>query len=297
VVGRARDPEDARQADEVDPRWSPCADGGGSRGGGEEQRAEQEKGDESRGDRASDRSGAAVSRAVRARGTEGPPRISIVVPALDEEGEISRALATTRAPEVADVLVVDGGSRDRTVAVAAALADRVVAADRGRASQMNAGAAATSGEVLLFLHADTWLPAGFGRAICEAIDAGAVAGRFDVELRGRHAGLPLVAAMMNWRSRLTRMATGDQAIFVRRDVFRAIGGYAAIPLMEDVDLSRRLRRAGPYAALRLKVSTSGRRWEDGGLVRTIVLMWRLRFAFWRGVPAERLAALYARAGS
>jgi rSAM/selenodomain-associated transferase 2 len=220
--------------------------------------------------------------------------ISIVVPVLDEADEIAATLASAADPEVGEVIVVDGGSRDGTCEIAAGLGHRVIAAPRGRAAQMNAGATRAHGEVLLFLHGDTRLPPGFGAQVRAAVAAGAVAGRFDVDLRGRHGLLPVVAELINARSRLTRMATGDQAMFVRRDVFASLGGFAAIPLMEDVELSGRLRRAGPYAALRARVSTSGRRWEEHGVARTVALMWALRFAFWCGVPAERLARHYRR---
>jgi rSAM/selenodomain-associated transferase 2 len=222
--------------------------------------------------------------------------LSVVVPALDEEHEIAATLRAARAPGVLEVLVVDGGSTDATVPIARELADDVLTGARGRAAQMNLGAARARGETLLFLHADTRLPGGFAAAIDEALRSGAVGGRFDVELRGTHPLLPLVASLINLRSRLTRIFTGDQAIFVRRDAFVRLGGFAPIPLMEDVDLSRRLRRLGAIASLRLCVSTSARRWEEHGVVRTIVLMWALRLAFACGVPPERLAARYRRHG-
>jgi rSAM/selenodomain-associated transferase 2 len=223
--------------------------------------------------------------------------ISVVVPALDEEEEIAATLASAADPAVLEVIVVDGGSRDATAEIARRLGHRVLTGPRGRALQMNAGAAVARGDVLLFLHADTRLPAGFGAAIEGAVARGAVAGRFDVVLRGRHPWLRVVAALMNARSRATRIATGDQAIFVRRDAFDAMGGFAAIPLMEDIELSRRLRAVGPYAALRARVSTSARRWEENGVARTVLLMWRLRFAYFCGVPAERLAQRYRRHGA
>lgn len=222
--------------------------------------------------------------------------LSIVVPALDEEQEIAATLRAARAPGVLEVLVVDGGSTDATVPIARELADEVLTGARGRAAQMNLGAARARGDTLLFLHADTRLPAGFAAAIAEAVGAGAVGGRFDVELRGRHPLLPLVASLMNLRSRLTRVCTGDQAVFVRRDAFLRLGGFAPIPLMEDVDLTSRLRRLGAIAALRQRASTSARRWEEHGVVRTILLMWALRLAFACGVAPERLAARYRRHG-
>ena len=228
---------------------------------------------------------------------DGPgigPRISIVVPALDEAERIVAALGSVREPGVCEVIVVDGGSGDDTVKCAAAAADRVLHSVRGRAAQMNAGADVAGGDVLLFLHADTRLPAGFAAAVQDAIERGAIGGRFDVALEGEHPFLQVIAFLMNARSRLTRISTGDQAIFVRRDVFSRLGGFAAIPLMEDVELTRRLRRLGPLAALRLRVRTSARRWETNGVVRTIVLMWALRFAYACGVSPERLARAYRR---
>lgn len=222
------------------------------------------------------------------------PAISIVVPALDEAERIVEVLRSVREPGVREVIVVDGGSADETAARAATVADRVLRSARGRAVQMNAGADAASGDVLLFLHADTRLPAGFAAAVQQAVERGAIGGRFDVVLEGEHPFLPVVAFLMNARSRLTRISTGDQAIFVRRDVFAKLGGFAPIPLMEDVELTGRLRRLGPLAALRLRVRTSARRWEINGVARTIVLMWRLRLAYACGVPPERLARAYRR---
>lgn len=218
--------------------------------------------------------------------------VSVIVPALDEESEIESALESIGLDDGHEIVVVDGGSTDSTCARAAALGVRVVSSPPGRARQMNAGAQATAGELLLFLHADTRLPHGWAAAVRRAAEAGAVAGRFDVELRGRHPMLRVVGAFMNFRSRRSRIYTGDQAIFVRRTVFEAIGGYEDVPLMEDIALSRRLKREGPIASLRERVSTSGRRWETSGVVRTIVLMWGLRFAYFIGVPPERLARWY-----
>jgi rSAM/selenodomain-associated transferase 2 len=222
-----------------------------------------------------------------------PTRISIVMPVLDEAGHIAAALAAL-APlraQGAELIVVDGGSRDGTPALCRGLADAVLAAPCGRAVQMNAGARAASGAVLLFLHADTALPEGALTLIAQA-QGRAAWGRFDVTISGRSRLLPVVAALMNARSRLTGIATGDQALFVRRDAFDAVGGFPEQPLMEDIELSKRLRRVGAPACLRAKVRTSGRRWDRRGVWRTIVLMWRLRLLYWLGVPAERLAAAY-----
>lgn len=221
-------------------------------------------------------------------------KLSIVIPVLDEAERIGGHLAALRTlrAEGVEVVVVDGGSSDGTLACAATLADQAIVARRGRARQMNAGAAAARGSVLLFLHADTALPQGACRAIAAAIEGGAQWGRFDVRIAGRHFMLRLVAAMMNWRSRLTGIATGDQAIFIRREAFDAVGGYPDIPLMEDIRLSALLRRRSPPACLRLRVTTSGRRWDTHGILRTVLTMWCLRLAFFFGVSPDRLARRY-----
>jgi rSAM/selenodomain-associated transferase 2 len=223
--------------------------------------------------------------------------LSIIIPALNEAASLARLLPELSAREpAAEVLVVDGGSDDDTRAVVARLpAVRWLTSPRGRARQMNAGAAAARGDVLLFLHADTMLPAGAGAAVLEALrDPHVVGGRFDVRLHSRRPLLALVGLMMNLRSRLSGIATGDQAIFVRRAAFEALHGYADIPLMEDIDLTRRLKRRGRLAALRLRVTTSARKWEREGVVRTIVLMWTLRLLYALGVGPARLHRWYYR---
>jgi rSAM/selenodomain-associated transferase 2 len=222
-----------------------------------------------------------------------PTDISVIVPALNEAEAIEPALRSARAPAVREIIVVDGGSSDDTAAKAAALADRVMSAPRGRALQMNAGAAAARGAVLLFLHADTVLPPGFDVAVCSSLaDPRCVAGRFDVVLSPSSPLLWLTGELINLRSRWSRIATGDQAIFVRRDVFEAMGGFQPIPLMEDVDLSRRLKRRGRFACLRQRVMTSSRRWRRDGVARTILLMWLLRLLHFCGVSPSSLRRLY-----
>lgn len=221
------------------------------------------------------------------------PCWSIIVPVLDEAAGIVpalRRLAPQRA-QGAELIVVDGGSSDATVALARPLADLVLQSARGRAPQMNAGARHARGTALLFLHADTALPAAAGAMLLEAL-ARRHWGRFDVAIDGAHPILRVVAALMNLRSRLTGIATGDQAIFVRRDSFLALGGYAALPLMEDIEFCQRLKRLGPPANLRARVVTSGRRWEQCGVWRTILLMWRLRLAYFWGADPNLLARVY-----
>ncbi len=221
-------------------------------------------------------------------------RLSIVIPVLNEAERIAshlRSLACFRE-RGAEIVVVDGGSSDGTASAAKGLADAILSAPRGRGSQMNAGASAAKGDILLFLHADTCLPESADALVAEAIRRGRPWGRFDVAIEGRHGLLRLVALMMNARSRLTGIATGDQAIFVTRSAFAEVGGYPDIPLMEDIALSRALKRLGPPGCLRSRVTTSGRRWERQGVLRTIARMWCLRLAFFLGADPQRLARAY-----
>jgi rSAM/selenodomain-associated transferase 2 len=223
------------------------------------------------------------------------PRLTIVVPTLNEAERIVACLQKLRKLRKggAELIVADGGSTDATVVLAKPWADRVLVGPRGRAKQMNHGASVAAGDVLLFLHADTSLPPDARAALDAALaDAKVQWGRFDVQIDGASPLLKQVAALMNLRSRWSGIATGDQAIFVRREAFQRTGGFPDQPLMEDIELSKRLRKLSPPACLRQRVITSGRRWERHGVLRTIVLMWMLRALYWVGLPAERLARLY-----
>jgi len=192
------------------------------------------------------------------------------------------------------IIVVDGGSNDGTPEIARPDADIVLSSQRGRARQMNAGAQVASGKVLLFLHADTLLPQGFPALLNRVLaDPQVVGGRFDVRLDAPGWPFRLIETLMNVRSRLTRIATGDQAIFVQREIFLAVGGYPEVALMEDLELSKKLKRVGKIACLRERVVTSARRWQRDGVWRTIVLMWTLRLGHFLGVPPEQLKAFYA----
>jgi rSAM/selenodomain-associated transferase 2 len=222
-------------------------------------------------------------------------KISIVVPALDEAPRIAATLAPLQElrGEDLEVLVVDGGSRDDTPRVAAPLADQVLESPRGRARQMNRGAAAATGQVLLFLHADTGLTPASVEALRSEMRASDRAwGRFDLELGGHRRLLHFFAFLIRWRSRITGVATGDQAIFVSREAFERVGGYPEVPLMEDVALTKRLRRESRPLCLEARVVTSSRRWEEHGIWKTVLLMWSLRLAYFLGADPRKLVKIY-----
>ena len=222
-------------------------------------------------------------------------RLSIVIPVLNEADGVACFLASLQLLRHAghEVIVADGNSSDDTVQLAAPLADHIVKSLRGRARQMNAGAAVASGNVILFLHADSRLSEHGIAAIAAGIDAsGRRWGRFNVELTGDRFLFRVVEWFMNTRSRLTGIATGDQGMFVERKLFESIGGFPVIPLMEDIALSTRLKRIEPPICLNATIKTSSRRWEQQGTWRTIWLMWRLRYAYWRGANPSTLAQIY-----
>jgi rSAM/selenodomain-associated transferase 2 len=221
--------------------------------------------------------------------------LSIIIPTLNEAENLRRLLPRVVAtyPQ-AQIILVDGGSSDDTREVVSRFPRvRFLTSAPGRAKQMNAGAQAAQGEVLLFLHADTFLPPGTQAAIRDALaDPGVVGGRFDVRFDRERPIFRIIAALMNLRSRLSGISTGDQALFVRRRTFEGLGGYPDIPLMEDVELTRRLKRQGRLASLRAQVITSARKWEREGVLRTILLMWILRFLYFAGADPARLHACY-----
>lgn len=228
-------------------------------------------------------------------GAEHSKSLSIIIPVLNEAAHISTLLKSLSGYRRAgaEIIVVDGGSSDATRALAQGMADQVIDSARGRACQMNAGAAASRGDVLLFLHADTILPPMATTLILAGLGEDRhVWGRFDVRIEGQARMLKIIALLMNWRSRLTGIATGDQAIFVRRDAFQAVGGFPDQPLMEDIELSHRLKDLSTPVCISEKVTTSGRRWEARGMWRTILLMWSLRLLYWLGTAPEKLARAY-----
>jgi rSAM/selenodomain-associated transferase 2 len=220
-------------------------------------------------------------------------RLTIVLPVLNEAAIIVgalRALAPLRI-RGAEIIVADGGSTDGTPHLAEPFSDRVITAPQGRGAPLNAGAAVGTGDALLFLHADTLVPGDADRLIAAALTRRAW-GRFDLRIAGQHPFLAVIARMINWRSRLTGIATGDQAIFVTREAFIAVGGFPDLPLMEDIAISRRLKRLCRPFCIATPAVTSGRRWERNGIVRTILLMWRLRLAYYLGVEPALLAQRY-----
>ena len=222
-------------------------------------------------------------------------KLSIIIPTLNEAPQLRDTLKPLRALQTRghEVIVVDGGSSDHTSVIAREFADQVIDSARGRAHQMNAGAAVASGDVLLFLHADTQLPDQADRLIAGALLDGKTSwGRFDVCLSGGQILLRVVETLMNFRSRISSIATGDQAIFVRRALFVQLGGYPEIPLMEDIALCKLLKRAARPANLSARVVTSSRRWEQRGIIRTVVLMWRMRLAYALGASPQQLAKIY-----
>ena len=225
-------------------------------------------------------------------------KLSIIVPALNEAENIGACLERLQPLRQSghELIVVDGGSADETLAIAHSLADKVLVAPRGRAQQMNAGAGIASGEVLVFLHADTILPVQAAdtieRACQRKCSDGVLWGRFDVRLSGRRMLYRLIEALINLRSRLTAVATGDQVIFIQRSLFQHVGGYPDIALMEDVAISKQLRSIARPFCLRPPVVTSSRRWEKQGIASTILLMWKLRLLYFCGVSPERLLKMY-----
>ena len=222
------------------------------------------------------------------------PKLTIIVPVLNEAKLIVQCLeqlAPLRTQGV-EIIVVDGGSNDNTPDLAKALSDQILSSPRGRAQQMNVGAHAARSPLLLFLHVDTTLPNAAEQHIYDAMTGRRAWGRFDIRIEGKHPLLRFIAWSMNLRSRLTGIATGDQAIFVRREVFNRCGGFPPLPLMEDIALSQRLKHESHPVCLRARVTTSGRRWENHGVLRTIVLMWWLRLAYFCGTDPTQLATRY-----
>ncbi len=230
--------------------------------------------------------------------------ISIIIPALNEAQHIERTIASAQAHEPlstvsVEIIVVDGGSTDATVEIAQALGARIIIAGQGRAHQMNVGAQAATGQILLFLHADTYLPAGFDRLIRTALQQPqakspktTIAGAFELKIDGDAKGLRLVEWGVKWRSRWRQMPYGDQAIFLRTETFQEIGGFPKMPLMEDFELISRLQKLGAIQILPASVVTSDRRWRQKGVLKTTILNRIIVMAYLLGVAPDRLAQWY-----
>jgi rSAM/selenodomain-associated transferase 2 len=222
-------------------------------------------------------------------------KLSIIIPTLNEAAIIGSSLAALKALRQAghEIIVVDGGSQDETVQLAKSIAGQICIANKGRASQMNKGAEIANGDVLVFLHADSSLPPNADSLIIEGlIHSNKSWGRFDVQLTGSQPFLRIVETLMNWRSRISGIATGDQCLFVSRELFDHIGGFPEIALMEDIAISKRLKRSGQPLCIKRRVITSSRRWERQGTLRTVLLMWRLRAGYFLGESPEHLARRY-----
>ena len=218
---------------------------------------------------------------------------SIIIPTLNEEKTIESCLSALQPlRNNCEIIIVDGGSIDNTRVIARSLADKVVSSDKGRARQMNNGARYASGNVLIFLHADTSLPENALQLIQQKLNSSRKWGRFDIQLSGKHFMLKVIAQMMNWRSRLTGIATGDQVIFVTRLAFEKAGQYPEINLMEDIAICKALKKISPPICLKAKVISSGRRWERYGIYKTILLMWNIRLRYFFGADPQILAFLY-----
>jgi rSAM/selenodomain-associated transferase 2 len=220
-------------------------------------------------------------------------KFSIIIPAINEEKAIKCCLSAIQPlRNNSEIIIVDGGSTDNTRVVAKPLADKVITSEKSRARQMNNGARQASGDVLIFLHADTCLPENALQLIQQQLGNSGKWGRFDIQLSGKHFMLKVIAQMMNWRSRLTGIATGDQVIFVTRQAFEEAGQYPEIALMEDIALCKALKKISPPVCLNAKVSSSSRRWERNGIYTTILLMWSLRLRYFLGADPQTLAFFY-----
>ena len=226
--------------------------------------------------------------------SETAVKISIIIPVLNEEASLSRISSYLQSIQHQghEVIVVDGGSVDNTLAIAYEVTDRVIISKAGRALQMNSGASTASGDVLLFLHADTFLPDDTVQIISDLSQRKHYWGRFDVRLSSSKYVYRLIEGLMNLRSCITSIATGDQAIFVEKNLFDRVQGFPEIALMEDVEISRRLKRISKPVCMKQKVVTSSRRWETNGVVATVLLMWKLRLYYYFGVSPDKLNQLY-----
>ena len=220
-------------------------------------------------------------------------KISIIIPVLNEAGAIANTLASIHNADNVEVIVVDGGSEDETVAIVQELGIKVLSSIRGRANQMNAGAAAAMGDILLFLHADTLLPDNFDKMVRQALSSkNNIAGAFELAIDGDMRSLRIIETMVNWRSRYLQMPYGDQAIFLNKNVFEHLGGFSNLPIMEDFEFVRRLQRLVKIDILPAKVLTSGRRWQKLGVLKTTLINQLIIIGYFLGVTPGKLARWY-----
>jgi len=221
-------------------------------------------------------------------------KLSVIVPVINEEMNLSRIAGCLRSviEQGHEVIIVDGGSTDNTLTIAYDITDTIIISKKGRALQMNNGASVASGNVVLFLHADTLLPENVAEIISDVYVGENFWGRFDVRLSNEKYVYRLIECMMNMRSSLTSIVTGDQAMFFEKNLFDRIGGFPEIALMEDVEISRQLKKISKPVRLKSKVVTSSRRWETNGVVATVLLMWKLRLYYFFGVSPEKLSQMY-----
>jgi rSAM/selenodomain-associated transferase 2 len=220
--------------------------------------------------------------------------LSFVIPVLNEESIIASLLGSLQTYRLrgAEIVLVDGGSSDKTIAMAQPWVDKLVTSKAGRARQMNSGAKVVTRKYLCFLHADTQLPDNAGERLLAFMASDCCWGRFDIRLSGSRWMFVVISTLINWRSRLSGIATGDQAIFMTYQAFAAVDGFPTIPLMEDVAISRKLKLLGQPYFIDSPVTTSSRRWEKNGICKTILLMWKLRWQYYRGVSPEKLYDQY-----
>lgn len=218
------------------------------------------------------------------------------MPVFNEAQLLPEKLTSLKALNADEMVFIDGGSTDGTQQLLEASGVTWYTGVRGRAAQMNLGAGKCKSDIILFIHIDTEIDENNISAIKSAMKQQDLAGgRFDIRLSGHHPAYRIISWFINIRSRWSKISTGDQAMFVRRAMFEQMGGFADLPLMEDVEFSKRLKRQGNVACLRQRVTTSSRRWQQHGIIRTVLLMWRLRLLYWLGTPAEKLAAMYQNA--
>ena len=221
--------------------------------------------------------------------------ISIIIPALNEAANIAKTVSLAQKGSNVEIIIVDGGSQDETMAIAKSLNVKVLSASPGRAIQMNTGAAIATGDILLFLHADTMLPPNFDQMVTKILaESAIVAAAFELKIDAKIGGIRLLEKMINWRSHFFSLPYGDQAISVKADQFHKIGGFPELPIMEDFVFIRNLKKLGKIAIIPVPVITSGRRWQKLGVFRTTAINQMMIIGYYLGISPEKLAQFYRR---